>query len=397
MADGALPGAGKLQVFSAGESVWQRRFATWRQQTLAPICRVLTWLGVSADIVSLLGVAAGLLVPLGLLRQEPGWIVLAYALHLFCDGLDGPLARHQDRASARGGYLDLVADHALLVLTAAALLALRPIAPFWALLYTVSYLLVVVHAAILNTLGAPPRLPILRSKYLLFALVLAVEYGAVAFPWLDQFFLLFASYDTVMAVVLMAAVWRRLPGPPARMASAADLSPASAAEVIAAFGLQPLPGEGGYFRETYRSSVPAAGPAAHDTQPRAAGTAIYYLLTADTYSALHRLRADEVYHFYLGDPVCLSTFTEPSSTAPAPEWREFVLGCDWAAGQQLQHTVPAGTWQGSRLLPGGRWALLGTTVCPGFEFADFELATAADLARFGLDAERGRSLLAGRE
>ena len=106
------------------------------------------------------------------------------------------------------------------------------------------------------------------------------------------------------------------------------------------------------------------------------GTAIYFFLTADTFSALHRLRADEIYHFYLGDPVELYEMREGQVTKTE-------LGQDIIRGQNVQHTVLAGSWQGSRLKAGGTWALMGTTMVPGFTWEDFELGSRGHLmARF---------------
>ena len=107
-----------------------------------------------------------------------------------------------------------------------------------------------------------------------------------------------------------------------------------------------------------------------------AGTAIYYLLSddPDSFSALHRLPTDEVYHFYLGDPVELLLLAPDGGSDVAR------LGSDLRRGERVQFVVPHGAWQGSRLRPGGRWALLGTTMAPGFDPSDFELGRAAELA-----------------
>jgi predicted cupin superfamily sugar epimerase len=126
--------------------------------------------------------------------------------------------------------------------------------------------------------------------------------------------------------------------------------------------LVPLPFEGGFFAETYRSANAVEGGAG----TRALMTAIYYLLTPDTCSQMHRLKSDEVYHFYLGDPVEM-LLLHPSGG------EKVMLGPDLEAGMKVQHIVPAGVWQGSRLADGGRFALLGTTVAPGFDRADFVL------------------------
>jgi uncharacterized protein len=146
----------------------------------------------------------------------------------------------------------------------------------------------------------------------------------------------------------------------------------SAEDIIERLGLEPHPEEGGYFRETYRSvSEYTPGGSYRGTRP--VGTAIYYLLTDATCSAMHRLPGDEIFHFYLGDPV------ETLELLPGGAARITILGQDLAT-MRPQHVVPGGTWQGSRLLPGGRWALLGATMAPGFSYEDYEHGT-ADLKR----------------
>ena len=136
-------------------------------------------------------------------------------------------------------------------------------------------------------------------------------------------------------------------------------------EIIAQLGLSPLPEEGGFYAETYRSSYTLDLP--HG--PRAAGTAIFYMITAGNFSALHRLKHDEIFHFYQGDPVTMLLISENGSG------QEITLGHDIISGQRPQALVPAGVWQGSRIkTPQLGWSLMGTTMSPGFEFADFELA-----------------------
>jgi predicted cupin superfamily sugar epimerase len=139
----------------------------------------------------------------------------------------------------------------------------------------------------------------------------------------------------------------------------------TAEELIIALGLQPLPREGGFFRETYRST--------ESLGDRSLATAIYYLLTPETFSALHCLPIDEVFHFYGGD--CVSML----QLSPDGRGRVVTLGSDVAANQQPQVVVPAGTWQGSWLADGGRYALLGTTMAPGFDFADYRPGNRADI------------------
>ena len=143
----------------------------------------------------------------------------------------------------------------------------------------------------------------------------------------------------------------------------------------AILGLTPHPAEGGYFAETYRSpdQVPAAALPSHYGAGRAASTAIYYLLTPDTFSAMHRLASDEIFHFYLGDPV------EMLHLHPDGSHRILGLGPNLEAGQRPQVIVPRNIWQGARLIPGGHYALLGTTVAPGFDYTDYETALRASL------------------
>lgn len=147
-------------------------------------------------------------------------------------------------------------------------------------------------------------------------------------------------------------------------------------EIRALLRLEAHPLEGGFFVETWRSahalSATALDPSAADR--RALGRAIYYLLTPGTVSSMHRLRWDEIFHFYLGDPV------EMLLLAPGEEGRLATLGVDLASGQRPQLIVPAGVWQGARLADGGRVALLGTTMAPGFDAADFEIGGIEALA-----------------
>lgn len=139
--------------------------------------------------------------------------------------------------------------------------------------------------------------------------------------------------------------------------------------------LAPHPEEGGFFKETYRAPLVLAADALPEAYAgrRAASTAIYYMLTPGTFSELHKLPTDEVFHFYMGDPV------EQLQLAPDGGARTVVLGTDLAAGQRPQVVVPGGVWQGARLARGGRFALLGCTVAPGFEYADYTRATRTEL------------------
>ena len=143
---------------------------------------------------------------------------------------------------------------------------------------------------------------------------------------------------------------------------------------IERLGLVPLEIEGGYFREIYRSDeriAETALPGRYETRgDRAFGTVIYYLLTADTVSTLHRLRSDEIYHFLAGDPVRMLQLRHDDLERSA---RLLRLSNRGEPEDRPQVVVPRGVWQGSRLEPGGSYALMGVTVTPGFEYEDFEL------------------------
>jgi predicted cupin superfamily sugar epimerase len=145
--------------------------------------------------------------------------------------------------------------------------------------------------------------------------------------------------------------------------------------LISLLGLRPHPREGGHFVETYRSDERVAAQALPPRYAggRALGTAIYYLLTPATRSPMHRLASDEIFHFYLGDAVEMLLLRPDGSGGVA------VLGPDLDAGMRPQVIVPRGVWQGARLRPGGGVALLGTTVAPGFEYADYEAGERAGL------------------
>lgn len=141
-----------------------------------------------------------------------------------------------------------------------------------------------------------------------------------------------------------------------------------AEQIISLLHLEPHPAEGGYFREIYRSkdNIPAGTLPERYQGTRSHATSIYYLLTSKSFSALHRLKSDEIFHFYLGDPV------EMLQLHPDGKGEVITIGTDIITGMQPQVLVPMGTWQGARLKPGGNFALLGTTVSPGFDYDDYE-------------------------
>jgi uncharacterized protein len=151
----------------------------------------------------------------------------------------------------------------------------------------------------------------------------------------------------------------------------------TADEIKTLLKLEPHPCEGGYFRQTWRSEeeIPHVVLPARYSAARAAGTCIYYLLEPGTFSEMHRLASDEIFHFYYGDPV------EMLQLLPNGSGQIVILGSDLARGYNPQLIVPKNAWQGSRLLPGGKVALLGCTVSPGFDYADYETGSRAELTR----------------
>lgn len=158
--------------------------------------------------------------------------------------------------------------------------------------------------------------------------------------------------------------------------------------IIQKLGLKPHP-ERGYYREMFRAS---AGIESHPHGgSRAASTAIYFLVTADEPATfLHRLVSDEVFHLYDGGPL------EILRLFPDGRWDVAVLGMNLDADERPQIVIPAGTWFGTELRAGVSHCLVGCTVAPGFEFADFELAQGPELeARYSAAADRIRRMSRG--
>lgn len=131
-------------------------------------------------------------------------------------------------------------------------------------------------------------------------------------------------------------------------------------------GLKKHP-EGGYYRETYRADVEVDAPAGR----RSAGTAIYYLLERGQFSAFHRIKSDEVWHFYAGSPLVLHVIGLQG------ELEEITL-CRPGRNAVPQAVVRAGCWFAAS--PKGRYSLVGCTVAPGFDFRDFEMAKRDELS-----------------
>ncbi len=141
----------------------------------------------------------------------------------------------------------------------------------------------------------------------------------------------------------------------------------SAADVVALFQLEPLAEEGGFFRRTAEG-----GPSSSNGQR--AYSVIYFLLTPDGFSAMHRLKADEIWCFHAGDAV------ESLQLAPGGSGEWVRLGLNPERGEFPQTVIRAHIWQGTRLVAGGRWALITCVVAPEFRLEDFELGDRGVLA-----------------
>jgi predicted cupin superfamily sugar epimerase len=150
-------------------------------------------------------------------------------------------------------------------------------------------------------------------------------------------------------------------------------------ELIAHFKMTPHP-EGGAFVQNYRSGLEVS--AAGFPGPRPASTGIYFLLGRGEFSAFHRIRSDEMWHFYLGGALHIVEID------PAGQFHETTLGRDIHEGQFLTHVVRAGNWFASHPAPGSEISLVGCTVAPGFDFQDFELADRQTLVRRFPEHER---------
>jgi uncharacterized protein len=132
--------------------------------------------------------------------------------------------------------------------------------------------------------------------------------------------------------------------------------------------------EGGYFRQMYRSDLIIPHESLPGfSGPRAASTAIYFLLEGKNFSAFHRLRSDEVWHFYFGSPILVDVIDSDGRHS------KILLGSDPEAGEVFQAVVKAGCWFASHVADWRSFAVVGCTVAPGFDFEDFEMAKRAEL------------------
>mgnify|MGYP006140902193 CR=1 FL=1 len=146
------------------------------------------------------------------------------------------------------------------------------------------------------------------------------------------------------------------------------------AQIISKLALMPHP-EGGYFKETYRSvgELKEAHLDSDYNGNRNYATCIYFLLTSDKFSALHRIKQDEIWHFYDGSPIRLHSISEAGIHTIT------VIGPDVLKGETPQFVVPGGCWFAAEVIHENAYSLVGCTVSPGFSFDDFELRSRKDL------------------
>ena len=147
--------------------------------------------------------------------------------------------------------------------------------------------------------------------------------------------------------------------------------------LIQRYRLKPHP-EGGWYKQTYKSNEQIAAEALPERfgASRVFSTAIYFLLEKGNFSAFHRIKSDECWHFYAGDPLLIYIIEQTG------ELKVISLGSDHESGQSFQYVVPANCWFASRPAPESEYCFVGCTVSPGFEFDDLELADASELSTF---------------
>ena len=146
-------------------------------------------------------------------------------------------------------------------------------------------------------------------------------------------------------------------------------------QLIQKYNLEPHP-EGGWYTQTYKSNEQISADALPERfgANRSFSTAIYFLLEKGNFSAFHRIKSDECWHFYAGDPLLIYIIEQNG------ELKVISIGNDFKKDQSFQYVVPANCWFASRPASGSEYCFVGCTVSPGFEFEDFELADVTELS-----------------
>lgn len=150
----------------------------------------------------------------------------------------------------------------------------------------------------------------------------------------------------------------------------------NAGDYIKKLGLQKHP-EGGWFKEVYRSDelIQKEHLPGRFSGSRHHSTSIYFMLTSGTFSAFHRIKSDELWHFYKGSPVTIYMIDNDG------KYSEILLGDDLESGETFQCVIPAGAWFGAKVIEPDSFCLVGCTVAPGFHFDDFELGEREELMK----------------
>ncbi|WP_025742965.1 cupin domain-containing protein [Aquimarina pacifica] len=145
-------------------------------------------------------------------------------------------------------------------------------------------------------------------------------------------------------------------------------------KIVNTLGMKPHP-EGGFYKETYRSTgvIPKEALLTKFSGARNYSTAIYFLLTSDNFSAFHKIKQDEIWHYYQGSSLNVHVIDENGT------YTKYRVGVDLDKGELPQLVVSAGCWFASSVASNDGYSLVGCTVAPGFDFDDFQLAKRKNL------------------
>ncbi len=197
-------------IFTEQEAPYQLWFQRVRARIFGPFLQLCKWLGVTPLTLSLLSLASMFLLPVGF-AGSPVLVLVAILLHMFFDGTDGALARLLKQNSVRGAYIDIIVDHLALMITVLTLQWYGIGSAFWIMLYATSYLMLVVHLLILNIRGTPPSIPVIRSRYLMFLVVVLQQFGVLTVDHLNIFFQIAGMYHGAVMIIYFFLLGWSLP------------------------------------------------------------------------------------------------------------------------------------------------------------------------------------------
>ena len=192
-----------LHFFSEKEAATQEIWRDRRTLFFKPLLRILTSLGVSANAVTIFGIAAGLAFPF-LVTSYPFLAVCMIVLHLLADGIDGPLGRYQNTTSQSGSLFDMIADHTVMVCVMIGLLVLGLVDPIQSLIYVYTYILLVVFLVVRNIIKKPAGY-IMRTKYILYAsYAIYAATGFEIYEWLIPIFIAATIFPLLSSILVIA-------------------------------------------------------------------------------------------------------------------------------------------------------------------------------------------------